>query len=135
MPLLWRVKNRLKSSRSFGGVLVKKIDRKTAKHYFWKDVCDGWYLLDSNELSVIAEKMPPGSVEDMHFHRKARQFFYMLSGEAVMRFPEREEILSAGDGIEIEPNEIHQMKNDSSQAAEFIVVSIPRSHGDKIVIE
>ncbi len=32
------------------------IDREHAKHYHWKTVCDGRHLVDSEELSIIAEK-------------------------------------------------------------------------------
>lgn len=113
---------------------MKKIDRHTARHYNWKDVCDGWHFVDRDELSVIAEKMPPHTAEDMHYHSKSRQFFYLLSGLATMKFAEREETLYAGEGIEIAPGETHQMCNHSEQDIEFIVVSMPKSHGDKFLL-
>lgn len=69
-----------------------------------------------------------------HYHRQARQFFYILSGQATMRFVDREVILGAGEGVEIEPNEAHQMTNNSDTEIEFLVVSMPKSHGDKIAV-
>ena len=60
---------------------MKAVSRKNAEHYNWKEVCDGWHFTKSDELSVIAEKMPPYTEEDMHFHHKSKQFFYILSGE------------------------------------------------------
>lgn len=114
---------------------MKKVNRQTAKHYVWKEVCDGWHLVEQEVLSIIAEKMPPNTAEDMHYHRKAKQFFYVLSGQATMRFAEREEVLTAGDGIEIEPLEAHQMINSSCEDVEFIVVSMPKSHGDRVIVE
>lgn len=113
---------------------MRKIDRQTAKHYTWKEICDGWHLVERDDLSVIAEKMPPHTAEDMHYHRRARQFFYLLSGQAVMKFPDHAETLHAGTGIELDPGEAHQMCNLSDREIEFIVVSMPRSHGDKIVV-
>lgn len=65
---------------------MRKITRAAAEHYHWKTVCDGWHLLKNDALSVIAEKMPPHTAEDMHHHRRSRQFFYVLSGCALMRF-------------------------------------------------
>ena len=65
---------------------MKIISRENAEHYNWKEVCDGWHFIKSDELSVIAEKMPPHTEEDMHFHYKSKQFFYILSGEAEMKF-------------------------------------------------
>lgn len=110
---------------------MKKIERQTAEHYQWKDVCDGWYFVNRDDLSVIAEKMPPHTAENMHYHRKSRQFFYLLSGQAAMKFSDHTETFNAGIGIEIEPGEAHQMCNLSEQEIEFIVVSMPKSHGDK----
>lgn len=110
---------------------MKVIDRENAEHYRWKTVCDGWHLVKTDELSVIAEKMPSGTFEDMHFHRKAKQFFYILTGEAEMRLKDTAVKLKAGTGIEIEPMEVHQMANTSGGPVEFIVVSMPKSHGDK----
>ena len=114
---------------------MRQINRSSAPHYFWKDVCDGWHLLDREDLSIIAEKMPPGTAEDRHYHKKSRQFFYVLCGQAVMRFDGSEVLLSAGSGIEIDPLEVHQMANPFGEAMEFLVVSMPKSHGDKYMAE
>ena len=111
---------------------MKKIDRKHAKHYNQKNVCDGWHFVNCEELSVIVERMSPHTSEDMHYHRKARQFFYILSSEAQMKSKSETIILKAGTGIEIEPLEAHQMINISEDDLEFIVVSMPKAHGDKI---
>ena len=109
-----------------------KTVRKAAEHYTWKDVCDGWHLLKRDDLSIIEERMPPGTEEDMHYHQKARQFFYILSGNAAMRLSDSEISLSTGDSIEISPMEKHQMINDSDSDTRFIVISMPKSHGDRV---
>ena len=114
---------------------MEKIDRAAALHYFWKKVCEGWHLVERDDLSVIAEKMPPRTAEDMHYHQKARQFFYVLSGQAAMRFIDRTVPLNTGDGLEISPGEAHQMCNQSDDAVEFLVVSMPKAHGDKIPVK
>lgn len=110
---------------------MRIVDREHAEHYNWKTVCDGWHLVKSEELSIIAEKMPPNTFEDIHFHYKTKQFFYILSGEAEMRLQDTAVTLTAGTGIEIEPLELHQMSNVSAAPVEFMVVSMPKSHGDK----
>lgn len=114
---------------------MQVVSRENAEHYNWKEVCDGWHFVQRDDLSVIAEKMPPHTAEDMHYHRQARQFFYILSGQATMRFADREVILNAGEGVEIEPNEAHQMVNCSDTEIEFLVVSMPKAHGDKVLLE
>lgn len=111
-----------------------KISRATAEHYFWKDVCDGWHLLKRDDLSVIAEKMPPATAEDMHYHEKSRQFFYVLTGEAAMTLDGEIIRLTAGEGIEVSPLQTHQMRNDSGSDVEFIVISMPKAHGDRVTV-
>ncbi len=113
---------------------MKKVDRQSAKHYFWQKICDGWHFVERDDLSIIAEKMPPNTSEDMHYHRKARQFFYILSGQATMQFSDGSLLLNTGDGVEIEPGEAHQMCNCSDMEIEFLTISMPKSHGDKVII-
>ena len=113
---------------------MRIVNRENAEHYYWKTVCDGWHFIQTDALSVIAEKMPPHTCEDMHFHHQSRQFFYILSGKAEMKLQNTTVALHAGTGIEIEPKEIHQMTNASDEPVEFMVISMPKSHGDKEVI-
>ena len=114
---------------------MKKVTRENAEHYNWKEVCDGWHFIKSDALSIIAEKMPPHTCEDMHYHRESRQFFYILAGEAEMRFKEEVVRLETGAGIEIGPMKAHQMCNTSEEEIEFIVVSTPKSHGDRVLVK
>lgn len=110
---------------------MRIVNREHAEHYNWKTVCDGWHFLNTDDLSIIAEKMPPNTFEDIHFHHRAKQFFYILYGEAEMRLQGRIVKLPAGTGIEIEPAELHQMTNVSCEPVEFMVISMPKAHGDK----
>ena len=110
---------------------MEKTGRSAAEHYVWGQGCDGWHFVKRDDLSVIAEKMPPHTEEEAHFHRRSRQFFYILRGRAVMRFSDREVVLEEGEGIEIPPEEPHQMTNPTDGETEFIVVSMPKSHGDR----
>jgi mannose-6-phosphate isomerase-like protein (cupin superfamily) len=107
------------------------ISKETAEHYTWGERCDGWHLLKSPQLSVIQERMPPGTAEVRHFHRHAQQFFYILSGEAVMEVDGRPVDLTAGQGIWIPAGAAHQMRNESADEVHFLVVSHPPSHGDR----
>jgi mannose-6-phosphate isomerase-like protein (cupin superfamily) len=109
------------------------ISKETAEHYIWGAKCDGWHLVKNPELSVIQERMPAGTAEVRHFHHRAQQFFYILSGEAVMEVEGRPVRLIAGHGIWIPVDTPHQMKNDSGVDVHFLVVSQPPSHGDREV--
>lgn len=56
------------------------ISKENAEHYFWGDNCDGWYLVNRQDMLVIHEKMPAGTSEKRHFHSVSRQFFFVLDG-------------------------------------------------------
>jgi mannose-6-phosphate isomerase-like protein (cupin superfamily) len=107
------------------------VSARSAPHYVWGDTCDGWRLADSQGLSVIEERMPPGTAEAWHVHDRARQFFYVLSGRAAMALQDGEVTLDAGCGLEIPPGTPHQMANRSAADVRFLVVSSPTTRGDR----
>ena len=107
------------------------VSRENAEHYRWGDDCDGWHLVKDESLSVIEEFIPSGASEVRHYHRKAQQFFYILSGEVMMEVEGRTTLLRAGAGIRVLPGARHQISNPSSSAARFLVISQPPSHGDR----
>ena len=111
--------------------MMKPISLDNAEHYNWGDGCDGWHLLKGDGLSVIQERVPPGKFEIKHFHHHSRQFFYILSGEATMVVNNERITLRAGQGIEIPPGTRHQFRNDSAAEVNFLVISCPKSHGDR----
>ncbi|MEZ5427959.1 MAG: cupin domain-containing protein [Pyrinomonadaceae bacterium] len=106
-------------------------DRSNAEHYFWGEDCEGWHLLKSEALSVIEEKVPPGRSEKRHFHARARQFFYILSGNAVLEIDGKKFEMTAGQSIEVPPGARHQFINQSDEAVEFLVISAPPTGDDR----
>jgi len=108
------------------------VSRENAEHYRWGVDCDAWYLVNDEQLSVIEEFMPPGAAEIRHHHSKAQQFFYIVSGEVLMEVEGETVLLGAGSGIRVLPGKRHQIRNPSSVPVRFLVVSHPRSHGDRI---
>src|SRR5690349_7400948 len=107
------------------------ISTNNAEHYTWGEDCDGWHLLKRDDLSVIQERVPPGRFEVKHLHNKSRQFFYILSGEATMVIGNQSVHLRATESIEIPPGAVHQFRNDSHEDVVFLVISSPKSHGDR----
>ena len=104
---------------------------RTAEHYRWGDCCDGWYLVKNERINIIQEKMPPGTSETRHLHRKAQQFFYVLAGEASLEIDGRVVVLHAHEGALVSPGSPHRMQNMSKRDLEFVVTSEPPSHGDR----
>lgn len=115
---------------------VGAVSRANAPHYNWGTGCDGWHLLSGEPLSVIEERMPPGTAEARHRHRVAQQFFYILEGTATMELDSGSATLAAGQGIQIPPGAIHQLRNDSPNDLRFLVVSQPSTkYGDRENLE
>jgi mannose-6-phosphate isomerase-like protein (cupin superfamily) len=118
-------------------------------HYVWGDNCDGWNLVDKAELSVKMERMPPHTAEQEHFHRRARQFFFILKGsatfvvveglgtvegvETVERVETRIAVM-AQQGLEIPAGLRHRIMNESEEDLEFILCSQPSTAGDRVNI-
>lgn len=110
-----------------------KISKYDAEHYTWGDLCDGWHLIDTAELSIIHEKMPAETSEVRHYHKKAKQFFFVLTGQASIEIDGEVTLLNKHEGIEVLATTPHQMMNNSSEAIEFIVISMPNSKGDRVL--
>ena len=108
------------------------ISTKTAQHYPWGEQCDGWHLIRSEVLSVIQERMPPATSEVRHYHAKARQFFFVLSGQLSIVLQGEIHRLGVEEGLEIAPGMPHRVFNDSAAEARFLVVSSPPAQGDRV---
>jgi len=111
------------------------ISKDTAEHYNWGECCDGWFLLKQEALHVIQERMPRGTAEVMHLHRRSRQLFYVLRGELTMSNPSKSVTIRAGEAVAIEPNIQHRASNESDDDVEFLVISCPPSHEDRFDCE
>lgn len=101
-------------------------------HYLWGQKCDGWHLLKSDSLSIIYERMPPGTREARHFHNKAQQFFFVLEGEAMMELDGKEFVIHPHEGVQVPAGKPHQMFNRSKADVFFMVISQPPSHRDRV---
>ena len=108
------------------------ISIENAEHYIWGEICEGWHLVKREDLSIIQERVPAGGAEVMHYHKTARQFFYILDGEGAMVFEDQVITLKKGQGLEIAPQVNHQFKNQSSGDVHFLVISVPSTRGDRV---
>lgn len=107
-------------------------ERSTAQHYTWGEGCDGWHLLKDARLSVIEERMPPGTAERPHHHQRAQQFFYVLSGTATFELEGESVTVGARQGLHIKAGAHHRVFNRGAEDLYFLVVSEPPSHGDRV---
>lgn len=109
--------------------MMKSINN--AEHYNWGKNCDGWYLLKTDGLSVIQERMPPGTSENLHYHRHSQQLFYILSGVATFEIEEKIVVVKTNESIHIPNGKRHYVSNKEMSILEFLVISEPKSHGDR----
>lgn len=105
--------------------------RGSVARYDWGDGCEGWRMLDRPDLAVIEERMPPGASERRHRHRRARQFFRVLSGELEIEIDGGTHRLGPGDGIEVPPGLPHTVRSCGGTDALFLVISAPTTAGDR----
>ena len=105
--------------------------RAVGQHYGWGNGCEGWHLVRAQNLSVIEERMPPGTQEARHWHARARQFFYVLAGTLTLEVEGVTHTLAARSGIELPQGTAHQASNQTAADVEFLVISEPPSHGDR----
>jgi mannose-6-phosphate isomerase-like protein (cupin superfamily) len=110
----------------------QNISRDNAEQYTWGERCQGWHLVRNADLSVIEEIMPPGAAEQIHRHQVAQQFFYVLSGEAVMEFGDQKVAMGPGQGVTVNPDVAHRIRNLSNTEVRFLVISQPSTrNGDR----
>ena len=107
---------------------------QNAEHYTWGTNCDGWYLLKSDPLSVIQERMPQGASEALHYHEKSQQVFFILSGTATFEINGQQQSVSANESIHIAPKTLHSISNNHKDDLNFLLSSQPGARGDRIDI-
>lgn len=111
------------------------ISLANAEHYVWGDGCDGWHLLKQPDLSVIQERVPPGRSEVRHFHSRARQYFFVLSGTARLEFDDSSITFAAGEGVHVMAGVRHRFVNPGTNSVEFLVISSPTTQGDRTNVD
>lgn len=110
---------------------LRAVRPEGANRYSWGGVCDGWRLVERPDLSVKRERVPPGAGETPHRHGAARQFFFVLSGEATLELDGRALTFGAGEGVEVPPGTPHRFCNRGAQEVHFLVVSTPSTANDR----
>ena len=113
--------------------LLRTVSSGNADHYKWGEDCDGWHLVETDRLSVIQERVPSGAGEVRHYHERAEQFFFVLSGTATIEAEGKTQTLSAQTGLHVPAGTVHEVRNEHKEDLWFLVVSTPPSHGDRIM--
>lgn len=107
------------------------VSKETATPYPWGTGCLGWHLVQSDALSVIEERMPPGTTERLHFHARAQQLFYVLSGTATFELEGQVSCIKANEAVHVARGARHRIANQSQAPLVFLVISEPATPGDR----
>ena len=79
--------------------------------------------------------MPPGTMEQMHFHSAAQQLFFILAGTASFEMNGSEVSVASRESFYVPAGAVHKISNRSDRDLEFLVISEPPSHGDRENVE
>ena len=108
------------------------INTKNTKYYQWGNNCQAWTFIQSENVIVKEELMPPKTEEQLHFHNETEQFFYILEGKASFLLESEKISLSKNDGIKISATQIHKIINETSEEVRFLVMSFPGNVNDRV---
>ncbi|HOZ86332.1 MAG TPA: cupin domain-containing protein [Bacteroidia bacterium] len=108
------------------------INKQNSHKYTWGPGCESFVFLDTEGLSVKHEVMPPAAKENLHYHNESKQLFYMLKGEAAFYIDDETVLVKQGESVYIAPKQKHYIKNDSAATIEFLVISQPSTHEDRV---
>jgi mannose-6-phosphate isomerase-like protein (cupin superfamily) len=108
---------------------------QSLNHYQWGNVCDSWNLVDNALLSVKQEMMPAGTSEQLHYHERSQQFFFILAGTATLEIEGKQIEVGAHEGFQVLSGEKHRIINNGKTNLEFILCSQPSISNDRINIE
>jgi len=107
------------------------VNSTNSEHYIWGGQCHGWCLHKTADLNIVQEKMPPNTSEVRHYHKFAKQFFFVLEGTLSIEVDDNTTDVKMLEGFVIKKNTIHNVTNDSNRDVVFLVISVPTSVGDK----
>ncbi|WP_238551279.1 cupin domain-containing protein [Legionella oakridgensis] len=89
------------------------VSLNNAPHFKWGQSCDGWWLKNDGQFTVIYETMPAGSCEIKHYHQETEQFFYCLQGKLIIELESYAQVLQEQEGISIKAGVAHKVKTAS----------------------
>lgn len=81
-------------------------------------------LKERHPFDVEICRIPPGkSACPYHSHSAQWEFYHVISGKGLVRHKDGTTAIEAGDAFIFEPDQPHQLTNDSSQDLVFYVVA------------
>ena len=79
-------------------------------------------------------RLPENSSFAAHYHEDMQETFVILTGTVEMVVGEEEVELKAGDAIQIDHHEVHQMHNRSEHDVDYIVFGVSTEEGGNTIV-
>lgn len=85
--------------------------------------------------SLAEVTIPPGTTIQEHYHEKAEEIYYIVSGEGLMTIDGEQTTVSAQDAVIILPGQRHKIGNSGTEDLVMIVNCAPSySDEDQILV-
>jgi mannose-6-phosphate isomerase-like protein (cupin superfamily) len=78
--------------------------------------------------------LKPGEVLGQHKHREVEESFYFMEGKGIMKVNGQEMAASAGDAYRLDPEETHDIINNSAANLRVLFIKIPYLPEDKVSV-
>jgi len=69
-----------------------------------------------------------------HYHEDMQEIFILVQGEAELTVGKETVRLRRGDGVVIDPREVHEMRNVGSEDVEYLALGITSEAGGRTVV-
>jgi mannose-6-phosphate isomerase-like protein (cupin superfamily) len=81
-------------------------------------------------------KIPAGRRFEPHYHEDMQEIFILVQGQAEMTVDSQVVLLGRGDAVLVEAREVHSMRNETSEDAEFIAMGVAAAGtGQTVVVQ
>ena len=112
-----------------------KVIKSQEKNWLEKKGYDKKVLLDGSDLGfpgiVVQEvRIKPGETASVHYHKKQTEIFYFLDSNGYWLINGDEYRFSKGDVLVIEPNDRHEVINDTEEDYEYLAFKLNSEEGD-----
>ncbi len=93
------------------------------------------YKSKNNELGRIV--IPPQTIYDEknHYHKKLEEMFYFMKGEPLLLIGDKKIRVKEGDVYTVEPNEVHNLENDTEEEVWILFNKSPAIKGDRFEVD
>ena len=90
------------------------------------------YLVRGPRIDWGVILMPPGDTLGGHYHEQVEETFYVVDGEGTFVVNNVEYAATVGDVFRMEPEDRHDIRNESSADLKLVFIKCPYEPEDKV---